>query len=54
MFTSMTFLSILPETLILVLAIFVLIVDPFLKDDRRRNLGWITAGGLLRSLSSAC
>jgi NADH-quinone oxidoreductase subunit N len=47
MFTSVTFLSILPETLILVLAVSLLVVDPFLKAERRRNLGWLTAGGLL-------
>ena len=47
MYTSTTFLSILPETLILVLGILVLAVDPFLKAERRRNLGWLTAGGLL-------
>ncbi len=47
MFTTIGFLSILPETLILVLAVTLLIVDPFLKGERRRNLGWLTAGGLL-------
>jgi NADH-quinone oxidoreductase subunit N len=47
MFTTTAILSIIPETLILVLGIMVLIVDPFLKSERRRNLGWITAGGLL-------
>jgi NADH-quinone oxidoreductase subunit N len=47
MFTTIGFLSILPETLILVLAVTLLIVDPFLKGERRRNLGWLTAGCLL-------
>ena len=47
MFTSIALLSILPETLILVLAISILVVDPFLKGEQRRNLGWLTAGGLL-------
>jgi len=47
MFTSTTFLSILPETLILILAVILLIVEPFWKEERRRNLGWLTAGGLL-------
>jgi NADH-quinone oxidoreductase subunit N len=47
MFTSLAFLAILPETLILVLAILLLVLDPFLKDDRHRNLGWVTSGGLL-------
>jgi NADH-quinone oxidoreductase subunit N len=54
MFSSTTFLSILPETLMLLLAIIVLAVEPFWKigdpgsggELRRRNLGWITAGGL--------
>ena len=47
MFSSLALLSILPETLILVLALILLTVDPFLKGDRRRNLGWLTSGGLL-------
>ncbi len=47
MFSSTDFLSILPESLVLILAIIVLIVDPFWKDQRRRNLGWLTAVGLL-------
>jgi NADH-quinone oxidoreductase subunit N len=47
MFSSLAFLAILPESLILILAILILVVDPFLKDDRRRNLGWVASGGLL-------
>ena len=47
MFTSVAFLSILPETLILILGVILLIIEPFLKEERRRNLGWLTAGGLL-------
>ncbi len=47
MFTSVAFLSILPETLILILGVILLIVEPFLKEERRRNLGWLTACGLL-------
>jgi NADH-quinone oxidoreductase subunit N len=47
MFTSTMFASILPETLILVLAMLVLIVEPFWKEEQRRNVGWLTAGGLL-------
>jgi len=40
--------SILPEILLLALAIIVLILDPFLGEARRRLvLGWVTAGGLL-------
>lgn len=46
MFTSTTFLSILPETLILVLGILLLVIEPFWKEERRRNLGWLTAVGL--------
>src|SRR5512135_16037 len=46
MFTSATFLSILPESLVLILAVIVLIVEPFWREQRRRNLGWLTAIGL--------
>jgi hypothetical protein len=46
MFTPQTFASILPEILILVLAILILIIEPFWKEDQRRNAGWLTAGGL--------
>jgi NADH-quinone oxidoreductase subunit N len=46
-FTSTTFASILPEILILVLGMLVLIVEPFWKEEQRRNVGWLTAGGLL-------
>jgi NADH-quinone oxidoreductase subunit N len=46
-FTSTTFASILPEILILVLGMLILIVEPFWKEDQRRNAGWLTAGGLL-------
>jgi len=41
------FLSILPEILILVLGVLLLVIEPFWKDDSRRNAGWLTAGGLL-------
>lgn len=50
MFTSTLFVSILPEILILVLGMLVLIVEPFWKDERRRNAGWLTAGGLVASM----
>lgn len=50
MFTSAAWLSILPETLLLALAVVVLIIEPFWKEERRRNLGWVTAGGLLATL----
>lgn len=46
MFTSTTFASILPEILILVLGIAVLVIEPFWKEEQRRNVGWLTAGGL--------
>jgi len=47
MFTSTLFASILPEILILIIAILVLVVEPFWKEEQRRNVGWLTAGGLL-------
>jgi len=47
MFTTTTFASILPETLILIIGILILIVEPFWKEEERRNVGWLTAGGLL-------
>jgi len=50
MFTSTTLLAILPEILILVVATLILIVEPFWKEERRRNVGWLTAGGLFASL----
>ncbi len=42
----MNFLAILPELLILVLAGFVLALDAVWPDEKRRMLGWLTAGGL--------
>jgi NADH-quinone oxidoreductase subunit N len=50
MFTQTMFLSILPEILILVLGIIILIVEPFWKEEKRRNVGWLTAGGLLAAM----
>ena len=47
MFTTVAFASILPEILILVLGLLILIIEPFWKDEERRNVGWLTAGGLL-------
>jgi NADH-quinone oxidoreductase subunit N len=47
MFTALALKSILPELLILILAIALLVLEPFWSEDRRRNLGWITAGGLV-------
>jgi len=49
-FTSTTFLAILPEILILLVATLILIVEPFWKEERRRNVGWLAAGGLLASI----
>src|SRR5215213_1356347 len=50
MFTSIAFASILPEILILIVGILLLVVEPFWKEDQRRNVGWLTAGGLLLSM----
>ena len=50
MFTSTVFASILPEILILILGILVLVVEPFWKEEQRRNVGWLTAGGLLLAM----
>ena len=50
MFTSTMFASILPEILILVLGILLLIVEPFWKEEKRRNVGWLTAGGLFAAM----
>lgn len=38
--------AILPEILVVVLAVSVLILDMLLKENIRKNLGWITAFGL--------
>ena len=46
MFTPVMFASILPEILILALAVILLCVEPFWKEEQRRNAGWLTAGGL--------
>ena len=46
-YTPIMFLSILPEILLLVLGVFLLVVEPFWKGEKRRNAGWLTAGGLL-------
>ncbi len=50
MFTSTMFASILPEILILTIAMLVLVVEPFWKEEKRRNVGWLTAGGLLAAM----
>jgi NADH-quinone oxidoreductase subunit N len=38
--------AILPEILLVVLAVIVLIYDLAVAEDQRRGLGWLTAGGL--------
>lgn len=50
MFTPTAFASILPEILILILGILVLIVEPFWKEEQRRQVGWLTAGGLFAAM----
>ena len=50
MFTPTLFASILPETLILIIGILVLVVEPFWMEEKRRNVGWLTAGGLIASM----
>jgi NADH-quinone oxidoreductase subunit N len=44
-------LAILPEILILILAVFVLILDLILPEERRGSLGWITAAGLIATIA---
>src|SRR3972149_3313286 len=40
-------MAILPEILLLILAVLILVIDPFWKNiNRRINLGWLTVGGL--------
>ncbi len=50
MYNATTFVSILPEILILVLGILILVVEPFWKEGKRRNVGWLTAGGLFAAM----
>ncbi len=50
MFTLTAFQSILPEILILITGILVLVVEPFWKEEKRRNVGWLTAGGLFAAM----
>src|SRR5574342_656154 len=51
MCTSTMFASIRPEILILLLGMLVLIVEPFWKEEKRRNVGWLTFGGLLVAMA---
>jgi NADH-quinone oxidoreductase subunit N len=49
---SPQFLAVLPETLILLLGILILVLDPFWKpENRRSNLASLTAGGLFAILA---
>lgn len=50
-YTPTMFLAILPEILILILGILLLIIEPFWKEEKRRNAGWLTVGGLLAILA---
>ena len=50
MLSSAAFLSILPESLVLILAVVLLVVEPFWREQRRRNLGWVTAIGLFLTI----
>lgn len=44
---NLNLLAIFPELLLLVLGVFLLVFDPFWKKENRRvNLGWLSAGGL--------
>lgn len=45
-YNSTTILAILPEILLLALGLLVLLFDVLWKEDKRRGLGWLTAGGL--------
>ncbi len=50
MFASTDFISILPEILILTIAMILLVVEPFWKENNRRNVGWLVAGGLFAAI----
>jgi NADH-quinone oxidoreductase subunit N len=50
MYTAIMWRSILPEILILALAVLILVVEPFWKHAQRRNLGWLTAAGLIGAI----
>lgn len=49
-FNSSDFLTILPEILILVLIGLVVSFDAIWSEEKRRNLGWLTFGGLLTTI----
>ncbi len=46
MYTPTLLGSILPEILILTLGMILLVIEPFWKEENRRNVGWLTAIGL--------
>jgi NADH-quinone oxidoreductase subunit N len=46
-FAPLMFVAILTEILLLVLGIIVLVMDLIWSHEQRRNLGWLTAGGLV-------
>ncbi len=46
MFVPSMILAILPEILILILIGFILVFDLIWQEENKRNLGWVTAGGL--------
>ena len=50
MFSPLIFASILPEILILAIGLLILVFEPFWKEDQRRNVGWLTAGGLFLAI----
>ena len=52
MFDSTMLYAILPEILILVLAGFILVFDLIWSEDRKSNLGWLSAGGLTLILAA--
>ncbi len=39
-------LAILPQILVVALAVLILVLDLMLKENIRKNLGWVTAFGL--------
>lgn len=49
-FTPAMYLAILPELALLVLILLTLIFDALWAESQRRNLGWLTFGGLLLTL----
>lgn len=50
MYTPTMLLAILPELLLLALAVILLVAEPFWKVEDRRNAGWLTFGGLLATM----